>query len=293
MENFCLNWNGFDANIRESLKTLRQDQRLFDVTLISDDGQQIQAHKIILSSGSSFFRNIFMKTNHHNMLVYLKGISSNNLEPVIDFIYNGEASIAQEQLKVFIETGKELQVKGLEGELTRIVDDTSENVINNEECKQSYENDEDENLSTGSDEKGEGDLTRIVDGTSENPIESEECKQGYIDYEHEKLSSGSDEKDDDNVETMNENNIQLRIDNEISLQINERIEKKEGVWKCKVCGKTELRNSHIRRHAERHIKEINNIHSELFSCDICGKTGMHRLVCWNHKRDHKRSKLSF
>merc|ERR1719209_599159 len=135
MDKFCLNWNGYDANIREHFKKLREDQRLFDVTLVTDDGQHIQAHKIILSAGSDFFSDIFMKSNHSNMLVYLKGISSDKLEPLIDFIYNGEVFITQEQVKVFIETGKELLVKGLEGEMTGMEENTNENPIYHKENK--------------------------------------------------------------------------------------------------------------------------------------------------------------
>ena len=56
----------------------------------------------------------------------MKGISSEKLEEVLDFIYNGEVSIGQEEIKVFIEAGKELQVKGLEGELTGVVENTGE-----------------------------------------------------------------------------------------------------------------------------------------------------------------------
>merc|ERR1719430_2714617 len=126
MDKFCLDWNSYDANIRENFKTLREDQKLCDVTLVTDDGQHIQAHKIILSSGSNFFSDIFMKSNHSSMLVYMKGISSDKLEPVIDFIYNGEAFITQERMKVFIETGKELKVKGLEGELTGVKENSTE-----------------------------------------------------------------------------------------------------------------------------------------------------------------------
>ena len=59
------------------------------------------------------------------MLVYLKGINREKLQQVLDFIYNGEVSIGQEEIKVFIETGKELQVKGLEGELTGIRENMS------------------------------------------------------------------------------------------------------------------------------------------------------------------------
>ena len=71
MEKFCLNWDGYDANIREYFRKLREDQILCDVTLVTDDGQHIQAHKIIRSSGSNFFNDMFMKSNHSNMLVYL------------------------------------------------------------------------------------------------------------------------------------------------------------------------------------------------------------------------------
>ena len=126
MDKFCLKWNSFEENIRNYFRKLREDQRLFDVTLATDDGQHIQAHKVILSAGSHFFSDIFEKSNHTNMLVYLKGINSEKLEQVLDFIYNGEVSIGQEEIKVFIETGKELQVKGLEGELTCIGGNTAE-----------------------------------------------------------------------------------------------------------------------------------------------------------------------
>ena len=109
-----MKWNEFDTNIREYLRILREDQRLFDVTLVTDDGQHIQAHKIILSAGSHFFSDIFLKNNQTNMLIYLKGINSVHLKHLLDFIYNGEASVGQDELKEFIETGKEMRVKGFE-----------------------------------------------------------------------------------------------------------------------------------------------------------------------------------
>merc|ERR1719430_1463332 len=114
MDKWCMKWNEFDTNIREYLRILREDQRLFDVTLVTDDGQHLEAHKIILSAGSHFFSDILLKRNQTNMLIYLKGIKSVQLEHLLDFIYNGEASVGQEELKEFLETGKELQVKGFE-----------------------------------------------------------------------------------------------------------------------------------------------------------------------------------
>ena len=112
MEKFCL----FDTNIREYFSTLRNEKQLFDVTLATDDGQHIQAHKVVLAAGSHFFSDMFLKTNHKNMLIYLKGITSVELSHVTDFMYNGEASVTQDELNQFLETGRELKVKGLQGD---------------------------------------------------------------------------------------------------------------------------------------------------------------------------------
>ena len=117
MEKLSIKWREFEANIRGHFISLREDKKMFDVTLATEDGQQIQAHKIILSAGSNFFSDIFMKSNHSNMLIYLKRISGPQLEHITDFMYKGEAFITQEELKLFLEAGKELQIKGLKGEL--------------------------------------------------------------------------------------------------------------------------------------------------------------------------------
>jgi len=113
-EKFCLKWNEFEDNIRNSFKSFRSEGTLFDVTLATDDGHQIQAHKVILSAGSDFFRNIFSQCNQSNMLVYLKGISRVDLENVTNFLYNGETLVTQQDLNTFLETAQELKVTRLQ-----------------------------------------------------------------------------------------------------------------------------------------------------------------------------------
>ena len=259
-----MNWNAYDADIRESFRKLREEQKLFDVTLVTDDGQHIQAHKVILSAGSNFFSCLFMRSNHSNMLVYLKGISSDKLEPIIDFIYNGETFIKHEELMVFIETGKELLVKGLEDE-----------------------------------------FTEVVENIEEKPTYPEESEPKYDSFKQEKESTGTTDDNEDTENKMEEENIQLPISNELGLQLNEMTEKNEGVWRCKICGKTTILKVGIRRHAETHIQgmshachickktftnrpnlqwHINRIHTDLFSCEICGKTGMNKEAFRSHKR---------
>ena len=260
-----MKWNEFATNIREYFRTLREDQRLFDVTLVTDDGQHIQAHKIILSAGSHFFSDIFLKSNQTNMLIYLKGINSIQLEHLLDFIYNGEASIGQEELKEFLETGKELQVKGFEAYVSGVGESAEEDPIENmDEKEDMYEN---RNDITGD----------IISGTFEPSPEQHDS------------SEVSHTGTNDGKSLMNANS-------DLKLQLSEIIEKSDGVWKCKVCGKTDYHNN-IQRHAESHIKgmsyvchicsksfpnrnglrvHIDTIHSELLTCNLCGKSGMNK-----------------
>jgi len=97
---------------------------------------------------------------------------------------------------------------------------------------------------------------------------------------------------------------------EMDIQTRPMIEKSEGVWKCKVCGKSSKDSGNIRRHAETHIEglsyachicsknypnrnglrvHINMIHSELLCCDLCGKTGMNKKSYYDHKKKHHKT----
>jgi len=111
-EKFCLRWNDFENNISQAFKELRDDKDFFDVTLACDD-EQIQAHKVILSACSPFFRNILRRNPHQHPLLYLKGVKYNDLQSVLNFMYHGEVNVAQEELNSFLAVAEELRVKGL------------------------------------------------------------------------------------------------------------------------------------------------------------------------------------
>lgn len=83
-----------------------------DVTLACEQ-DQISAHKVVLSACSSFFKTILKRNPHQHPLLYLRGISYSNIESLINFMYYGEVSIAQEELNSFLAVAEELQVKGL------------------------------------------------------------------------------------------------------------------------------------------------------------------------------------
>jgi len=111
-EKFCLRWNDFESNISGAFKELRDDKDFFDVTLACED-EQIQAHKVILSACSPFFRNILRRHPNPNPLLYLKGVKYTDIQAVLNFMYHGEVNVAQEELNSFLAVAEDLRVKGL------------------------------------------------------------------------------------------------------------------------------------------------------------------------------------
>ena len=108
-----LNWNNFVENLSEAVREIRDDKDFHDVTLMTPDGNVTHANKFILSICSSFFKGLFKKTASASLVIYLKGVSSRNLENILNFIYYGETNVGEEDLSTFLETAKDLKIKGL------------------------------------------------------------------------------------------------------------------------------------------------------------------------------------
>ena len=112
-EKFCLKWNDFESNFSSAIKTIREESEFCDITLASDT-DQVSAHKVILSASSPFFKTVLKRNNNHqHPLIYLRGVTFPDLEAVINFIYHGEVSVAQEDLNSFLRLAEDLQIKGL------------------------------------------------------------------------------------------------------------------------------------------------------------------------------------
>ena len=86
-----------------------------DVTLVCEEDQEIEAHKIILTACSPIFSKILKRSKHSHPIIYMRGLKAKELFAVVDFIYHGEANIYQEDLDEFLALAEELQLKGLVG----------------------------------------------------------------------------------------------------------------------------------------------------------------------------------
>ena len=115
MEKFCLKRNNFQSNVSKIFSSLRQEDHLFDVTLISDDEQHIAAHKLVLSACSDFFKSVIKKASHSNPMIYLSGFKSCDIIMIINYIYQGEVKILQSDLDGFLNVAKKLKIDGLIG----------------------------------------------------------------------------------------------------------------------------------------------------------------------------------
>jgi len=112
MENYNLMWGDFTSNLSMTVKDLRNENDFLDVSIACED-EIIEAHKVILSAASPFFKNILRKNKHAHPFIYLNGVKFKDMKNLIDFMYNGEATVSHEDLDKFMAVANDLKVKGL------------------------------------------------------------------------------------------------------------------------------------------------------------------------------------
>ena len=105
----------FNVHAGNYFRELLENHTFSDVTLVSEDHQQIKAHKTVLNTASPFFKDIFEENNHPHPLIYLQ-LKYSYLEALVRFIYLGECEVLQKDLDQFLSTAKKLRVEGLNSE---------------------------------------------------------------------------------------------------------------------------------------------------------------------------------
>jgi len=83
-----------------------------DVTLVCED-RQLNTHKVIISSCSPILRNILKINQNQHPLIYLRKVKYRNLQSLLNFMYQGEVNVAEEDLPGFLEIAEDLKIKGL------------------------------------------------------------------------------------------------------------------------------------------------------------------------------------
>ena len=245
-EKFYLKWNDFQQTVSNSFGILRKEEDFFDVTLVSDDEVHLSSHKLVLSASSDFFKSILKKTSNPHPIIYLSGINSRDLNFIIDYIYHGEVQIYQEQLDGFLDVAQRLRIAGLN----------------------SNQNEEEElSKGTSTDEGALKEEKAFTHPSSNNFVESSnESTFRPFTTSLQKLSFSGMEMDT----------------TELDEKIKSMIAVVDGIFTCKVCGKTAKLKTNLNNHIETHIEGLS------FPCQQCGKTCRSRVsLKMHHFKYHK------
>ena len=220
MEKFSLKWNDFQTNVSSSFSKLRTERDFFDVTLVSDDEVHISSHKVVLSASSDFFKNILRKSSHSSPLIYLSGVKSKELNFVMDYIYNGEVQISQNDLDNFLDIAQKLKIDGLiAGSQTT---EKQENINN--------------------------------DIQSDPSVKGEKLQIGVIEDVQSYTELLKPERKP--RRQTNQSNALSTLNIDAKEATDQLVIKNANNFECKSCGKTARTSSDIRRHVEVHIEGL-------------------------------------
>ena len=112
-ETYSLKWKTFPGHLSFTFKDLVTEGLFTDVTLVSSDQIQIQAHKIVLSACSPVLKNLLLNNPHSHPLIYLTGVKQQGLQSVLQLMYFGETTAHQNCIDELMGVALDLEFKEL------------------------------------------------------------------------------------------------------------------------------------------------------------------------------------
>lgn len=112
---FSLRHIKHETKLNNSLYAMLLDQSLVDV-ILSCDGTNIRAHRLILSANSSYFKSLFdsLESNRCQIpIIILKDVPLVDLKAIVEFMYRGEVCVEEKQLSSVLKSAELLKVFGL------------------------------------------------------------------------------------------------------------------------------------------------------------------------------------
>jgi hypothetical protein len=101
--NKFLKWKTSQSNLASTLEDILSHHTFADVTLVSDDLTEIQAHKLVLSACSPILKNVFMSHKNNHPVLVMSGFKHQDLLSIIEFMYLGEVRVDQDKMDAFFD----------------------------------------------------------------------------------------------------------------------------------------------------------------------------------------------
>ncbi|XP_064092755.1 adult enhancer factor 1-like isoform X13 [Macrobrachium nipponense] len=180
----ALTWNNHSTTFFKTLSTVRLRERYTDVTL-SCEGRFYQLHKLVLSTCSEYFEKIFEQTPCKHPVIVLRDVSCDELEALLNYMYLGSVSVAQNDLSRLIKVAELFQIKGL-----AVPDEPPKAVENNSLSKR---NDTRDRSNSYRNSQPESSRTRTcASDSSDTPVPKRaRTSENYMGSEHASQTSSS------------------------------------------------------------------------------------------------------
>jgi len=112
-QQFCLRWNNYQSTLQHVFHKQWVAGHFVDVSLIVE-GRRLDCHKMVLSACSSYFETLLQEHSTHNHpFVILHDLPYHAVESIVNFMYQGQVNVSQEQLADLLKVAETLKVKGL------------------------------------------------------------------------------------------------------------------------------------------------------------------------------------
>jgi hypothetical protein len=118
LQAYHLRWNNHQESLLHVFDKLLQAEDFVDVTL-SCQGQNIRAHRMVLSACSPLFHDLLREHPAKHPIVILNDVNFADLAILMQFMYKGEADVAAECLDSVLRAAHVLGIKGLGAKQTR------------------------------------------------------------------------------------------------------------------------------------------------------------------------------
>jgi len=316
-----LKWRDFKENATSAFRALREEQEFADVTLVCEDGQHVEAHKAILASSSPLFLNLLKDNQNPHPFIFMTDLKYETVLAMVDFLYNGETNVDEEEVKLFLAAAEELKVKGLANLDAQF---KSQKNSNKKKHKITYFKDELDEILFDFDEKTNVNTKKDI----RKPTQKKKQTKKY--FKKEVLLEAKIQKSesiDEEIEKEIEKEINLKSTNLHKRILSCHICKKEftskkcfenhviihevdeKTFKCDLCKSTFSTKKYFKQHVKSHharsceCRNINDldernilyhnktVHLNQFGCNICLKTFKSKSKSIAHMWDHNGSSM--
>ena len=279
-----LSWNLANHPGEFYRKSLLTTGHFSDVTLVSEDLIRTPAHKLVLSSCSSFFKTLLGSITQSCDTIFLRGIKQQHLEIALQLIYKGYVEVRENNLEEILSIAANLQIDGFE---VIAGENKSSNICDVDSEYLALDTDEDikDEIVKEKENKSEQDLVSVQEPKETNIIS---CQEDIVAFSNQEIELDESYMDIANIESEDSKQSPI-FKQETEIKINSP--DKNDVYLTRIC-------SDCSKSFETHLEYLYHLSKEhegcRFDCSKCDFQATSEDALKKHYRsEHKFKKTKY